>query len=142
MGVRILHDTGADTAVLYCSTTDWAFGPLFYSDDQAHGAEERAEAFLRWITTTDTWWSYERHTVIAGRPRDARQLTDGGLERAYGDWRAQEAAQWAREEAPTTCMCGCDLDDRTTDAVGAPTWCSACNKEQPGHLFDHIKEAQ
>ena len=31
--------------------------------------------------------------------RDARQLTERGLERAYGDWLAQEADQWAREDA-------------------------------------------
>jgi len=99
MGVHILSDHYQKHAVLFCSTTDWAFGPVFGdSEDHLHDAEERAEAFLRWLDATDTWWTYERHSLPSGR-RDVRQLTDSGLERAYSDWRAQEAEQWAREEA-------------------------------------------
>ena len=98
MGIRILHD--GDTAAMYCSTSDWAFGPVF-SGEGEHEATERADAFLRWIDLTPTWSSYEKHQSIAGRGtyRDVRQLTDAGLEHAYKDWRAQEAAQWAREQA-------------------------------------------
>ena len=49
MGVRILEgDTGGGyrNAVLYCSTTDWAFGPLFEDADEA-------QAFLDWLGVTD-----------------------------------------------------------------------------------------
>lgn len=86
MGVRILSNVRRDYeqsrhAVLYCSTSDWAFGPAFYDDDD-HDADERAEAFCRWLGT-----------------RDPRGLTDAELERAYSDWRAQEPAQWAAEAA-------------------------------------------
>jgi hypothetical protein len=82
MGVRILTDnSGSRTqAVLYCSTSDWAFGPVFQeSNDGEHDATERAEAFCRWLV------------------RDPRPLTDVELAAAYTDWQAQEAAQWAAE---------------------------------------------
>jgi len=100
MGCRIIHDRDQNYAVLYCSTTMRTFdGPIFSdSEDHAHDAEERAEAFCRWLDSTDTWWQYERHALLSGR-RDPRQLTAAGLERAYSDWLAQEAEQWAREEA-------------------------------------------
>lgn len=39
MGVRILADGETDEAVLYCSTSGWAFGPIFPS-------REAAELFL------------------------------------------------------------------------------------------------
>ena len=45
MGVRILQGNGegdSDHAVLYCSVTDWAFGPLFADYDEA-------QAFLDWL---------------------------------------------------------------------------------------------
>jgi len=41
MGVRILYDKESDYACLYCSTSMWAFGGIFYG-------EEEAEAFLKW----------------------------------------------------------------------------------------------
>jgi hypothetical protein len=97
MGVHIAHDRDKDVAILYCSTTDWAFGPVFI-DDNGHDADERVEAFLRWLDTTDHWSAYEKEPLQTGR-RDPRQLTDKGLSAAYLDWRAQEADQWAREHA-------------------------------------------
>lgn len=48
MGVRILHDENDKLANLYCSTSDWAFGPVFYADGVI-GASDFAEAFLKWI---------------------------------------------------------------------------------------------
>ena len=45
MGVRILEGNGEGDsrgAVLYCSVTDWAFGPLFEDGEQA-------QAFLDWL---------------------------------------------------------------------------------------------
>jgi hypothetical protein len=85
MGVHILSDDGrrdypGSSAVLYCSTTDWAFGPVFSGDDD-HDASERAEAFCRWLRI------------------DPRTLTDTELEAKYSAWRAQEAEQWKREDA-------------------------------------------
>lgn len=81
MGVRILSDE--DNAVLYCSTSDWAFGPVFYCEDE-HDAHERAEAFLRWLDKE--------------KNLDPRYPHSSQLESLYSEWRAQEDAQWAAEE--------------------------------------------
>jgi hypothetical protein len=78
MSVRILHDEADEQAVLYCSTTGWAFGPVFGASDDKD-ARERAEAFLRWLVT------------------DARELSDSALANRYGEWLAQEDTQEARE---------------------------------------------
>lgn len=79
MGVHTIR--GDREAAMYCSTTDWAFGPVF-SDTDEHDAAERIEAFLRWL----------------GKGRDPRSYTDSELESKYSEWRAQEEAQWKAEE--------------------------------------------
>ena len=66
MGVRILE--ADDYAVLYCSTTMWAFGPLFDS-------VEKAQAFLD------------------GLPQDARLYNDKELERKYSEFLEQYEAE-------------------------------------------------
>lgn len=82
MSVRILHDHDQNLAALYCSTSDVAFGPVFYdSDDSKHGPEDRARAFLRWL------------------PQDARRYDHAELETKYSEWLAQEATQWAENDA-------------------------------------------
>lgn len=96
MGCHIAHDRNQNLAVLYCSTSDWAFGPVF-TDTDDHDADERAEAFLRWLRESDAWWTFERGPVQSNR-RDPRELTERGLEMAYAAWRTQEADQWQREE--------------------------------------------
>jgi hypothetical protein len=62
MGVRIVEDVGADMAVLYCSTSMWAFGPVFEDSEQA-------EDFLDWL------------------PMDARTLSNSELEAKHDEWR-------------------------------------------------------
>jgi hypothetical protein len=79
MGVRIIH--GAREAALYCSTSDWAFGPVF-SDSDNYDAAERAESFLRFLGA-----------------RDARQFTEKALEDLYSQWLGQEDEQWEKEES-------------------------------------------
>ena len=99
MGCRILHDDQAGLATFYCSASDWAFGPVFYRDE-THDAETRADAFHRWVLSDACpWTTLDRHALLDRGRHDPRVLTDAGLERAYTLWRAQEAAQWAREEA-------------------------------------------
>ena len=107
MGVHILYDPKQGAACLYCSTSGWAFGPTFedggktldYTDGQ-----ERAEAFLRWTDTTETWRVYAKHpsVFVRGSHRDPRELTDAGMESAYMDWLAQEADQYRREASDAT----------------------------------------
>ena len=100
MGCRIMYDREQSQAAFYCSTTDWAFGPVFNDGDrrlQYRDAEERAQAFLRWL---DTYLppAKDVHRALGWR-HDPRELTDSGLEAAHGLWLAQEVEQYAREEA-------------------------------------------
>ena len=96
MGCRILHDRENNIAALYCSTTDVAFGPVFY-DEGGKDADERAEAFLRWL------------------PDDPRRYDESELQSRYSAWLAQEAEQELRENPPSCPGCGepigtCDDD--------------------------------
>lgn len=52
MGVHILSD--GENAVLYCSSSDWAFGPVFgpgydAQDKEVRDCKAQCERFLRWI---------------------------------------------------------------------------------------------
>lgn len=60
MGVSILRDKDGKSC-LYCSTTMWAFGPIF-------GKEHDPDEFLEWLND------------------DPRRLTDKELESEYCDW--------------------------------------------------------
>jgi hypothetical protein len=65
MGVRIIQADGegdSQGACLYCSTSMWAFGPIFEDRDQA-------EAFLQYLGHVDP-----------------RTLSDGDLETKYADF--------------------------------------------------------
>lgn len=85
MSVRILHDERQEQAALYCSTSDFAFGPVFYNGSDGKDASERAEAFLRCLPEF-------------GHGSDPRGLTPHALEGVYVRWLAQEADQYRREE--------------------------------------------
>lgn len=65
MGVRVLASDSK--AVLYCSTSMWAFGPVFYATDDK-SAEESAREFLTWLRV------------------DPRLLPDRELEERYWTW--------------------------------------------------------
>lgn len=65
MSVRVLESRDGKMAALYCSTTDWAFGPVFQSDEAA----EDARAFLKFLGC------------------DPRTLSEKELETCYSDWR-------------------------------------------------------
>jgi hypothetical protein len=95
MSVHILHDEIANSAVLYCSTSLWAFGPVF-SADETHDALDRAHEFLVWIDTLAPYWSYEKTQI--GQRRDVRCLTEEGMQRAYSDWLAAEPEYWTSKE--------------------------------------------
>lgn len=76
MGVRILIENYHERAVLYCSTTGWAFGPVFES-------EAHAESFLKWLRECP-----QPHSYRTQHPGDPRGFTDHELEWAYGVWQA------------------------------------------------------
>lgn len=93
MGVRILRDK--TEAAMYCSTSGWAFGPVF-DDRGLHDADERIEAFLRWLKV------------------DPRTFAiDSELEGKYLAWLAQEDAQWAAED--TAARLKSEQEDRELD---------------------------
>jgi len=108
MGVRILEGNGegdSKGACFYCSTTDWAFGPLM-------GSREEAEEFLKWL------------------PTDPRDYKDNELEGLYGDFvrdmvcecgevRTEfDAERKATDMHAEGCMCG-------DDGGGDCEWCMA-----------------
>lgn len=88
MAVNILYDAAADMAVLYDSTSDWAFGPVFYGDV----ADEKAVAFRAWFWNGG---ALERAVQLGISPQpyawcdgdDPRDFTAADLERLYGEWR-------------------------------------------------------
>lgn len=45
MGVRTIFDRSEELAALYCSTSGWAFGPIFHGP----AADEQAQSFLDWL---------------------------------------------------------------------------------------------
>jgi hypothetical protein len=94
MGIRILHDARADMAALYCSTSDFAFGPVFY-ERNGHSADERAEAFLRWLEANPV--SNDMTRIFGSH--DPRLLTSNELETAHSKWLAQEETQFSTEAA-------------------------------------------
>lgn len=90
MGVRILEDRETGQAALFCSTADWAFGPLFQNRD-------RAESFLAWLDSIDP-----------------RRLNDAELEAKHAEWHALEVCDCGHERKdhdaepePTCHVCRC-----------------------------------
>lgn len=78
MGIRIINGDGPyDGACLYCSTSMWAFGPVFKDHSEA-------EDFLDWI----------------GDGKDLRLMTDKELEGHYLDYlTSREEEKQEQEEA-------------------------------------------
>jgi len=62
MGVRILEDKDDGYKCLYCSVTMWAFGPIFYEN-------EDVDEFLEWLKI------------------DPRKFKDKDLENKVYEWR-------------------------------------------------------
>jgi phage terminase Nu1 subunit (DNA packaging protein) len=88
MGIRILqgyeHEHSiTKSAIMFSSSTDWAFGPVFMDEDD-HDAFDRAQMFIEWL------------------PRDAREYEDNELERKYSEFRRVEADLWKAKEKKET----------------------------------------
>ena len=84
MAVRIISD--GDQAVLYCTSSMWAFGPVFGTgDNMDEDPSDRALRFCKWLK--ENGGRFERHPVgIVGYRNDPRELTDRGLDVAYCEW--------------------------------------------------------
>jgi hypothetical protein len=94
MSVRILTDEDSGNAVFYCSTSEWAFGPVM-----SEGVEF-AERFLKYL----------------GK-QDPRRFTDLELGAKYYDFRKYDAEHCPDCGEPLTYKCphgnckGCGCDD-------------------------------
>lgn len=99
MAVATIYDPEGRIAALYCTTTGWAFGPVFTGDD----AEDTAEAFLDWFFSGKANRVAEtlglRPRVAGDDGRDPRAWSDGDLEKLTGVYRgAREAERHASGE--------------------------------------------
>lgn len=90
MAVNVLYDLREDMAVLYCSTSDWAFGPVFYGDE----ADEKAISFRDWFHNGQALarareLGIQPTQVPGGDGDDPRDYHPGDLERLYSEWRSR-----------------------------------------------------
>ena len=76
MGLRLLIDDSESVTLgaMYDSTSDVAFGPVYYGDDRFE-VQDHFTAFWAWLD--------EEHGI-----RDARMPTPALLMSYYADWRA------------------------------------------------------
>lgn len=92
MGIRIFvgSENGrgyeGDDAILFCSTSGIAFGPVFNGDKDCSGSE-RAKHFLKWL---DSYTPNINEIREDGRSwtqyHDPRGLTELGLVNSYYEW--------------------------------------------------------
>lgn len=91
MGVRVCHDREQRVAVLYCSTTGIAFGPVFEHDEAAE-----VEDFLGWLAEEGADWAAgEGMTPTCDGPHDARCWSASDLETIKVRWSAVRNAEAA-----------------------------------------------
>jgi len=81
MGVHTLTD--GDDAVMYCSTSGWAFGPVFDTTSD-HDAADRIDLFLDWMRQFG---------------QDVRVYEDNKLEEKYTEFLKVEEQLWKDKEA-------------------------------------------
>jgi hypothetical protein len=99
MSVRIITDQDQRLAVLYCSTSMWAFGPVFSDDDDDEKCSA-AQACINFLNWCGTYHPPEHHVVqFIGFRADPRGLTEAGLECAVNTWRGRDF----KAHDPATC---------------------------------------
>jgi hypothetical protein len=90
MGISILRDRDDSHAVLYCNTTDWAFGPVHISEWQC--ASDELWLFYEWL------------------PGDPREYSDSDLEDKHAEF-CGLLKYCERCEFPFLGTCDCEEDD-------------------------------
>lgn len=100
MGVHTLYDPEEGNAVMYCSTSGWAFGPVFHDehakevpeDCEMLDARDLCEAFQEWLGT------------------DARKVDQKDLEEAYGIFlAARQDGMYPKFNGEGCSICGRDI---------------------------------
>jgi hypothetical protein len=86
MAVEIIHDTRREIAVMICTTTDAAFGPIFTGP----GCAEDADDFLNWLPRNA---DLTLTLPLTGHGDDPRDYTATGLERMHQRWRDADDAR-------------------------------------------------
>jgi len=105
MGVRVINDSTEDLAALYCSTSMWAFGPVFHPD----GHTDAGAAALCFLD----WWDGEGFM-------DPRTVEDIDVEKRQLLWlNAVVGGTWTGEAQGECRLCHGDLDFRSDDQVPA-----------------------
>lgn len=101
MGCRVMYDPEAKIAAFYCSTSDHAFGPVFYEDPKSEwSAAEEAEFFLRWLPRDARGFAPEELETQLGRFREAKPVECGW---SGCDWQRRRVHRYRdREKAPAT----------------------------------------
>ena len=117
MGVRIIRDEEQGYSCMYCSTTMWAFGGIFYKD-------EDPDEFLTWLEANHL-----------KDKNDARQYSDKELENKISDWRNKAKECFACEGTGKNFYSCCGIDMRGKDL----DICPDC-KEHTG--WDGLKNAE
>lgn len=83
MAVEVLHDPERRQSVMVCTTTDWAFGPVFRE-------AEDAEEFLIWVRENGPeralTLGLKTHGLGTHNGTDPRDYPDRGLEALYQAW--------------------------------------------------------
>lgn len=142
MGVRILVDSdyySGGAAVLFCSTSDWAFGPVIMESESGDfDARQMAELFLKWLG------------------EDPRHLDDNRLRNAYTRFRNHEITDCRGcHEAvvvpnydPGHCTKPgnradfCDRDEAIRETGFDPAFCSAkCQRDFEEDAADEVSIA-
>lgn len=84
MAVGVIYSAEAEAAVLYCTTSGFAFGPVF-----EHDAEAKADSFLAWFASGRAGEAARRLnlTVHAGTDgHDPRHFSESDLAELLGEW--------------------------------------------------------
>ena len=86
MAVEICHDARRHVAVMYCNTSDTAFGPIFTGPSCVEDAEE----FIEWLRVFGKTMIPIMYLVI-GDGSDPRDWEPRGLEIARNKWEERVA---------------------------------------------------
>ncbi len=87
MAVEIAYDIRRQVAIMWDNTTGLAFGPVF----DGPGCDQDAENFLDWLKQNPSKDKTDLHRnhppLFTYHGIDARDYTNGGLDRAIRRWR-------------------------------------------------------